>query len=117
MTHKSNTHSLRTTSFSHLLLSYLNKKSNDFRTFSYVALFLRNRIPDTAFTLQPLTCHLEETSKLIYSTKPFLLQLSSISDKLSGFDCFMLWLSSLDKLASNLSLLGELATCKSNFYY
>ena len=36
------------------------------------------------FALHPLTCHLEETSKLIYLTKPFLLRLSSLSEILSG---------------------------------
>ena len=47
LTHRSNTHSLRTTSFSLLLLSYFNKKSNDFRIFSYAAPFLLNHLPDT----------------------------------------------------------------------
>ena len=53
LTHKSNTHSLRTTSFSPFLLPYFNKKSNGFRTFSYAAPFLWNHVPDTvrsAFT-------------------------------------------------------------------
>ena len=47
LTHRSNTHSLRTTSFNPLLLPYFNKKSNGFRTFSYAALFLWNYLPDT----------------------------------------------------------------------
>ena len=47
LTHRSNTHSLRTTSFSSLLLTYFNKKSNGFRTFSYAAPFLWNHLPDT----------------------------------------------------------------------
>ena len=47
LTHRSNTHSLRTTSFSHLLLFYFNKKSNGLRTFSYAAPFLWNHLPDT----------------------------------------------------------------------
>ena len=37
------------------------------------------------YALHPLTCHLEEISKLIYSTKPFLLRLPSLSYILSGF--------------------------------
>ena len=40
LTHRSNTHSLRSTSFSLLLLPYFNKKSNGFRIFSYAAPFL-----------------------------------------------------------------------------
>ena len=67
--------------------------------------------------LHPLACHWRNF-KLIYLTKPFLLRLSSLSEILSGFClCFVLWLSSLDKLASNLSLLGELATCKEKTFY
>ena len=108
LTHRLNTHLLSTTLFSPLSVPYCNKKFNGFSTFSYAASW---------FTLHPLTNHLE-TSKLIYSTKPFLLRLSSLSEILSGF-----WLlCTLDKLASNLSLLGELASCKSknfcyNYYY
>ena len=37
------------------------------------------------FALHPHTSHLEETSKLIFSTKPFPLRLPSLSDILSGF--------------------------------
>ena len=119
LTHRSNTHSLRTTSFRPLLLPYFNKIS----IAAFVSFLMLRRffgiIYLILFALHPLTCHLEEISKLIYSTKPFLLRLSSLLDILSlAFDCFVLWLSSLDKVASNLSLLGELATCKSkNFYY
>ena len=70
------------------------------------------------FALHPLTCHLEKISKLIYSTKLFLLRLSSLQISSLAFDCFVLLLSSLDKLASNLRLLGELATRKlKKFYY
>ena len=69
------------------------------------------------FALHSLTCHLEETSKLIYLTKPFLLRLFSLSEILSGFESFVLWLSSLDKLDSNLSLQGDLAICKSKNFY
>ena len=47
LTHRSNTHSLRTTSFSPLLLPYFIKKSFSFRTFSYAAPFLWNHLPDT----------------------------------------------------------------------
>ena len=47
LTHRSNIHSLRSTSFSPLLLFYFNKKSNSFRTFSYAAPFLWNHIPNT----------------------------------------------------------------------
>ena len=39
LTHRLNTHSLRTTSFSPLLLPNFSKKSNGFRTFSYTAPF------------------------------------------------------------------------------
>ena len=46
-THRKNTHSLRSTSFSLLLLPYFNKKSNGFRTFSYAAPFLWNHLPNT----------------------------------------------------------------------
>ena len=47
LTHRSNTHSLCTTSFSPLLLPYFNKKSNSFHTCSYTAPFLWNYLPDT----------------------------------------------------------------------
>ena len=47
LTHRSNTHSLRTTSFSPLLLPYFITKSNGFRTFSYAASFLWNHLPYT----------------------------------------------------------------------
>ena len=47
LTHRSNTHSLCTTSFSPLLLPYFNKKSNGFCTFSYAAQFLWNHLPNT----------------------------------------------------------------------
>ena len=47
LTHRSNTHSLRSTSFSPLLLPYFNKKSNGFRTFSYAASFLWNHLSNT----------------------------------------------------------------------
>ena len=47
LTHRSNTHSLRTNSFSPLLLPYLNKKSYGFHTFSYTAIFIWNHLPDT----------------------------------------------------------------------
>ena len=46
LTHRLNTHSLRTASFSPLLLPCFNKKSNGFRTFSYAAPFLWNHFPD-----------------------------------------------------------------------
>ena len=47
LTHRSNTHSLRFTSFSPLLLPYFNKKSKGFRTFSYAVPFHWNYLPDT----------------------------------------------------------------------
>ena len=47
LTHRSNTHSLRSTSFSPLLLPYFNKKSNGFRIFSYAAPFLWNHLLNT----------------------------------------------------------------------
>ena len=47
LTYRSNTHSLRSTSFSSLLLPYFNEKSNGFRTFSYAASFLWNLIPNS----------------------------------------------------------------------
>ena len=47
LTHRSNIHSLRFTSLSPLLLSYLNKKSNGFRTFSCAAPFLWNHLLNT----------------------------------------------------------------------
>ena len=50
LTHRSNTHSLRSTSFSPLLLPYFNKKSNGFRTFSYAAPFLYNHLPNTIYS-------------------------------------------------------------------
>ena len=46
-THRSNTHSLRSTSFSPLLLPYFNKTSNGFRTFSYASPFIWNPLPNT----------------------------------------------------------------------
>ena len=49
LTYRSNTHSLRSTSFSPLLLPYLNKKSNGFRTFSYVAPFFWNHLLNTVY--------------------------------------------------------------------
>ena len=47
LTHRSNTHSLCTTSFSSYFLPYFNKKSNGFRTFSYAAPFPRNNLSNT----------------------------------------------------------------------
>ena len=47
LTHQSNTHSLRSTSFSPLLLPCFNEKSNSFCTFSYAAPFLWNHSPNT----------------------------------------------------------------------
>ena len=47
LTHRSNTYSLCTTSFSTLLLSYFNKKSNGFHNFFCAASFLWNHSPDT----------------------------------------------------------------------
>ena len=44
LTHRSNTHSLRSTLFSHLLLPYFNIKSNGFRTFSYAVPLLWNHL-------------------------------------------------------------------------
>ena len=76
LTHRSNTHSLRCTSFSPILSPYFNEKFNGFRTFSYAAAFLWNHLL-ILFALRPLTCHLEKNSKLIYLIKLFLLRLSS----------------------------------------
>ena len=47
LTHRSNTHSLRTTSFSPLLFPYFTKESNGFSIFSYAAPFHWNHLPDT----------------------------------------------------------------------
>ena len=41
------THSLRSNSFSPLLLLYFNKKSNIFRIFSFAAPFFWNQLPNT----------------------------------------------------------------------
>ena len=87
LTHRSNTHSLRTASFSPLLLPYFNKQSNGFRSFSNAALFLWYHLLDTvhsASTCMSFRKNLK-TSKLIYSIKPFLLRLSSLSEIPSGF--------------------------------
>ena len=46
LSHRSNTYSLRSTSFSHILLSYFNKKSNGFLTLSYAAPFIWNHLPN-----------------------------------------------------------------------
>ena len=46
LTHRSNTHSLHITSFNPLLLSYFNKISKIFHTFSYAAPFLWNHLHD-----------------------------------------------------------------------
>ena len=92
LTHRSNIHSLRTTSFSPLLLIILLllllfisiKNLMAFVPFLMLHHFsgIIYLIP---FALHPLTYHLEEISKLIYLTKPFLVRLSSLSDILSGF--------------------------------
>ena len=47
LTHRLNIHSLRSTSFSPLLLPYFNKKSNGFRILSYAAPFLWDHLPNT----------------------------------------------------------------------
>ena len=46
LSYRSNTLFIHSTSFSPLLLPYLNKKSNGFRTFSYAASFLWNHLPN-----------------------------------------------------------------------
>ena len=46
LTHRKNTHSLCSTSFSPLLLPHFNKKSNCYRTFSYAAPLLWNYLPN-----------------------------------------------------------------------
>ena len=47
LNYRSNIYSLHSTSFSPLLLPYFNKKFNGFRTFSYIAPFLWNHLPNT----------------------------------------------------------------------
>ena len=84
LTHRSNTHSLCTTSFS--LFYYLISIKNLMALVPFLMLHnFSGIIYLILFALHPLTCHLKETSTLIYSTKPFLLELSSLSDILSGF--------------------------------
>ena len=84
LTFLSNTHLLRTTSFSPLY--YLISIKNLMAFVSFLMLHhFSGIIYLILFTLHPLTCHLEEISKLIYSTKPVFLRLSSLSDILSGF--------------------------------
>ena len=45
--HKLNSHSLRSSSFNPLTLSFFNKKSNGFRSFTHAASFLWNHLPNT----------------------------------------------------------------------
>ena len=51
---RSNFYSVRSSSFSPLLLPYFSKKSHSFRSFSYAALHLWNRLPTNVCTA--LTC-------------------------------------------------------------
>ena len=62
----------------------------------FAAPFLWNHLPNTVRSAS-FTCHLEEISKLIYSTKPFLLDCLPYQKFSPAFDCFVLWLSFLDK--------------------
>ena len=71
------------TSFSPLLLPYFNKNLMAFVSFLMLHHF-SGIIYLILFALYPLRYHLEETSKLIYSTKPFLLRLS-LYQKFFGF--------------------------------
>ena len=84
--HRSNPHSLRSTSFSSLLLPYFNKKSNGFRTFSYAAPFLWNHLPITVRSA-PTYMSFRKISKLIYLIKLFLLKQSSLKEIISSSDC------------------------------
>ena len=77
LTHRLNTHSFRSTSFSPLLLPYLNKNLTAFVILLMLHHFSRI-IYLVLFALRPLTCHLEQISKLIYLIKLFLLRLSSL---------------------------------------
>ena len=83
LTHRSNTHSFRSTSSSPLLLPYFNKKSNGFHTFSYAAPFLwnhlpNNHLPNNNVRYAPTYMSYRRNLKTIYLIKLILLRLSSL---------------------------------------
>ena len=87
LTHRSNTHLFRPTSFSPLLLSYFNKKFNGFRTFFYAASFLWNYLPDvvrSAYTYMSFRRNLAENLFI----QPNLSYLDCLPfQKVTGFEC------------------------------
>ena len=56
--------------------------------FSHPAPFLWNHLPNTTRSASTYMSF-GRNSKLIYSTQPFLLRLSSLSEILFSFDCFL----------------------------
>ena len=75
--HRSNTHSLHSTSFSPLILPYFNKNLTAFVLFPMLHHF-PGIIYQILFALHPSTFHLEEILKLIYLIYFFLLRLFSL---------------------------------------
>ena len=86
LTHRSNTHSFDP--FYLIQLSFITflliKNLTAFILFLMLHLF-SGIIYLILFALRPLTCHLEEISKLIYLIKLFLLRLFSLLEIISGF--------------------------------
>ena len=78
LSHRLNTHSLRSTSFSPFLLPYFNILIKNLMACVLFLIHFSRIIYLILFALHPLTCHLEEISKLIYLIKLFLLRLSSL---------------------------------------
>ena len=71
---RSNSHSLRSSFFSPLLLPYCDKKSYGFRSFSYAAPHLWNHLPNN-IRIAPTYMSFKKIWKLIFLTKLFLLRL------------------------------------------
>ena len=97
---RSNSHSLRSSSFSPLLLTYFNKKSHGFRSFSYAAPHLWNHLPNNIRTA-PTYTSLRKNLKTYLFNQAYLLRLYFYLTWLSGFRLQFLLTALQDKLALN----------------